>query len=360
MPEITPIDVWGGTPNGWSGMRLPAQALWVHHSVTNASDDAFADFRTLNRIGLSNGHGGISYSFVIHPNGTIGEGQGTRRGAHTAGNGCGGSPWGWNICSFGVCFVGNYMQDELTPTAIDAFRWLRDHLIGQELLQPGDYPTGGHRDAPGNSTACPGNNIEGALDVLRAPYSGTSTPTTVQEHDMYLAWGTGPFGNATAVLAAGSKAIKTFTGPPGAYGIPQDALDWKATGGKDAVPWICVEPDVIGALTKEPSGAMAIAWGKNGAGVAVGFLVSGGRVLKTFTGTPGFLGIPQDALDWKAQPGHDAVDWIVCDPSILDQLAAAWPTGGGGSTPANVATKADVTASRDAVIAEVRKPRTLT
>lgn len=359
MPTITPIEVWGGNPNGWSGMWLPAQAVWVHHSVTTPSDDAYADFRTLNRIGLGNGHGGISYSYVIHPNGTIGEGQGVRRGAHTAGNGCGGSPWGWNPCSFGICFVGNYMQDELTPAAIDSFRWLRDHLINEGLLVAGVYPTGGHRDAPGNSTACPGNNIIGALDALRGSYQNATTQN--QENDMYLAWGTGPFGGAMAVLAAGSKAIKTFNGPPGAYGIPQDALDWKATGGKDAVPWIVVEPDVLGALTKEPSGAMVIAWGKSGAGSQVGYLVSGGRVLKTFNGTPGFIGIPQDALEWKNQPGREAVDWVLCGSEILDQFAAAWPAGGSGgsSVPANVATKTDVNASRDAVIAEVRKPRTL-
>jgi hypothetical protein len=181
MPELLTLSEWGGTPNGWPQMQLPAVQLWVHHSVTNetvgvpGSADAIADFRTLDTIGRSNGHGGISYSYAIHPDGIIGEGQGTRRGAHTAGNGCNGSPWGHNPCSFGVCFIGNYMEDSLTAEAVEAFHWLRDKLVADGLLVPGTYPTGGHRDAPGNFTACPGDNIESMLDVLRG--EGDDMPT---------------------------------------------------------------------------------------------------------------------------------------------------------------------------------------
>lgn len=179
MPEIIPIDVWGGSRSGTPSMDLPAQAIWVHHSVTPATDDPWADFQVLNRIGLSNGHGGISYSFVIHPTGVIGEGQGNRRGAHTGGNGCNGSGWGWNPCSFGVCFVGNYNEDVLTPDAIRAFQWLRDLIAYLGGLRD-DYWIAGHRDAPGNSTACPGINIENALDLLRAPYPHETTEDTMK------------------------------------------------------------------------------------------------------------------------------------------------------------------------------------
>lgn len=167
--RIVPIEEWGGTPNNWPSMTIPAEALWIHHSVTTPTEDAFADFRVLDRIGRNQGHGGISYSYVIHPNGTIGEGQGSRRGAHTGGNGCGGSGYGWNPCSFGVCFVGNYMDMAPTPESLEAFRWLRDVLLYVGALQPGEYPTGGHRDAPGNSTACPGNILYEVIPLLRQP-----------------------------------------------------------------------------------------------------------------------------------------------------------------------------------------------
>lgn len=169
VPEIVPIEAWGGTRSGAPQMTLPAQGIWVHHSVTWPTDSPLADFRTLDRIGQNQGHGGISYSFVIHPDGTIGEGQGTTRGAHTGGDGCGGSPWGWNPCTFGVCFVGNYNEMDPTPESIRSFQWLHDHLLGLGWLA--QSAIGGHRDAPGNSTACPGNTLEAALPALRLPYT---------------------------------------------------------------------------------------------------------------------------------------------------------------------------------------------
>jgi hypothetical protein len=179
MPTFLTLSEWGGTPNGWPSMTLPATALWVHHSVTVRTGAPAADFRTLDAIGLSRGHGGISYSYAIEGS-VIGEGQGLRRGAHTAGDGCGGSPWGWNPCSFGVVFVGNFDDDTLTAEDIASFQWLRDRLIADGHLVPGVYPTGGHRDAPGNSTGCPGTNIEAALDLLRGvptpPPSGALPP----------------------------------------------------------------------------------------------------------------------------------------------------------------------------------------
>jgi hypothetical protein len=189
-PKLLTLGEWGGTPNGWPAMTLPAVALWAHHSVTNedvgvnATDDAVADFLELDAIGLSRGHGGISYSYAIHPEGVIGEGQGRRRGAHTAGNGCNGSPWGWNPCSFGVVFVGNYDDDVLTDAAVQSFRWLRDVLIYTGALVPGVYPTGGHQDAPGNATGCPGHNIENNLDLLRQPYNASPAPALPKEPAM--------------------------------------------------------------------------------------------------------------------------------------------------------------------------------
>lgn len=195
MPDIVPIDVWGGTRNGWPQMTLPADGIWVHHSVTMASPYPFDDFQAIDRIGLSQGHDGISYSFVIHPDGTIGEGQGTARGAHTGGNGCGGSGYGWNPCTFGVCFVGNYMDDIPTDAAIRSFQWLHQHLLNLGLLK--QSAIGGHRDAPGNSTACPGNHLEDILPQLREPYTPTPGDDTVKMYALkqpnsdvvWLVWG---------------------------------------------------------------------------------------------------------------------------------------------------------------------------
>ena len=114
MPEFLTRDEWGGHSSPRPMMRLPVAELWVHHSVTNetlgvpGTDDAVADFQTLDRIGLSRGHGGISYSYAIHPDGVVGEGQGLLVGAHTA---AGPGALDRNPVSFGVCFIGNFNDD---------------------------------------------------------------------------------------------------------------------------------------------------------------------------------------------------------------------------------------------------------
>lgn len=229
-PTFLTLAQWGGTSNGWPQMSLPAVALWVHRSVTNetvggeATADAIADFQSLDAIGLVRGHGGISYSYAIHPEGVIGEGQGIRRGAHTAGDGCNGSRWGWNPCSFGVVFIGNYTTDTLTPEAIRSFQWLRDKLISEGKLEPGTYPTGGHRDAPGNATACPGDNIEANLDVLRQPYS--SDPMTKGSDAMLLEDSQGvhlfSYPLLTGISQAQVAEYLPHTGPP--LHVPDDYM----------------------------------------------------------------------------------------------------------------------------------------
>lgn len=76
---------------------------------------------------------------------------------------------------------------------------------------------------------------------------------------------------------------------------------------------------------------MVIAVGRTVYGVSIAFLLSGGRVLRTFNGPESSFGIPQDALDWRAQPGRDAVPYVFVDVDIVNVLLAPWPapTGGG-------------------------------
>lgn len=299
-PRIVPIEEWGGTRNNWGRMNLPAHAIWVHHSVTTATNDPYADFRVLNRIGSGNGHGGISYSYAIHPDGTIGEGQGTNRGAHTGGNGCDGSPWGWNPCSFGVCFVGNLMNDPLTDAAIQAFWYLRDHLINEGVLEPGEYPTGGHQEAPGNSTACPGTNVMSSLPSLRET-STPSAPTNSEETVILVGQSQANPGTTYALHPVNGILAAEFSCKVGeeVYGFPPSAgpyIAGQGTGNGMPLPLRFVQPHVIDWL----------------------------RAVQGYTLTP---------------------------PNSASGAASS------GATKADV--QAIVTASETKVIGEVRKPRTL-
>lgn len=142
-------------------MKLPAGAIFLHHSVTPTTDDPIRDMRSIERIGLSR-FNQFSYSYVIHPHdGEIFEGCGLRRGAHTAGR---------NSTSFGICWCGNY--DERAPKVqqVEATRWLIRHLIDEGHLSP-RAPIFGHRDV--GSTACPGSKLYALLNAIRVPWGGT-------------------------------------------------------------------------------------------------------------------------------------------------------------------------------------------
>lgn len=148
-------------------MRLPASQLYVHHSVTDVTDDPYADMRTIERINMAD-YGHFAYSYVIHPkNGEILEGAGLRKGAHTKRS---------NSTSFGVCHVGNYQDRNPNVQQIESTRWLIGHLTDQGWLLPGADILG-HRDlildGKPYATACPGNKLYAVLDMIRYPWEET-------------------------------------------------------------------------------------------------------------------------------------------------------------------------------------------
>lgn len=151
----------------------PTPELWLHHSVTGASGDLAAIVRQIQAYHMdSKGWSDIAYSFLVGPDGSIYEGRGAGvAGGHTEGH---------NKISHAICAIGNY--DSLwPPTAmLDAIAWLVAHGHAQ-----GWWPaqiTGGHRQASGASTACPGRHLMTALpDINAKALAGTNPtpPTTI-------------------------------------------------------------------------------------------------------------------------------------------------------------------------------------
>ena len=135
----------------------------AHHTVTNAYVPPCAGAQQIDAIHKSNGWGFAGYCYMVNIDGTIVILRGPHVGVHTA---------GWNSSAEAVVFQGNFMVDPLTHEAVESYRWLRDERIRNGELAPGIYPTWGHFQAPGNSTACPGTNVINMLDVLRQPYEG--------------------------------------------------------------------------------------------------------------------------------------------------------------------------------------------
>lgn len=165
--DIISRDEWGARyAAAWENRDapLPARELYLHHSVTDAPDvgapfqvDAAA-VRTLELIGEKRFGWGMSYTFVVTPAGRVYEGHRVDGvGAHTGGR---------NSISRAICLVGNYEEDRPSEAMLDAVAELVAH--GHRA---GWWPaglTGGHRDAPGASTACPGRFAQALIPVINS------------------------------------------------------------------------------------------------------------------------------------------------------------------------------------------------
>lgn len=145
-------------------MTLPARTVYLHHTTTEVSATPAADMRAIEAVGLAR-FGQFSYSYCVHPDGTVLEGCGTRVGAHTKGR---------NSTSFGIALIGNYEHRKVTAWQLDAVRRLIADLIAAGYLWTGTYPTGGHRDVM--PTACPGANAYRLLDAMRIPWEDKTVP----------------------------------------------------------------------------------------------------------------------------------------------------------------------------------------
>jgi hypothetical protein len=171
--EIISRARWGAKHDrGFAAAPLPAREIWLHHSVT-AGGGVTATFETdaagvrlLEQIGESRFGGGISYTFVVTESGRVFEGHGVeRRGAHTGGR---------NSIARAICLLGDYSRREPTGPQLAAVA---------ELLAYGHRAgwwtaprlNGGHRDAPGASTACPGEHAHARIAAINQA-AGSARP----------------------------------------------------------------------------------------------------------------------------------------------------------------------------------------
>jgi len=162
--DIIARDEWGadhGDGFGWA--PTPAEGVWLHHTVTVAPDleppfdDDAAAVRTLEHIGESRFGGGISYTFVVTPVGLAFEGHSVdRRGAHTK---------GFNTSHRAIAWVGNYHANRPSDAMVEATAQLLVHGKREGWWKYARL-TGGHRDAPGAATTCPGDHADAEIATV--------------------------------------------------------------------------------------------------------------------------------------------------------------------------------------------------
>lgn len=152
--RIIQREEWGARyDDGFHDRDLPVSETWLHHSVTIAPDllppfdDDYAAIRTLENIGESRFGGGISYTYAITPVGLVFEGHSAHRsGAHTLNR---------NDFAVAICWVGRYDTLKPTEAMILATAWLLVQLKRANVIREAKL-NGGHGQAPGQSTDCPG------------------------------------------------------------------------------------------------------------------------------------------------------------------------------------------------------------
>ena len=169
--RYVPRAEWGArAPNGaFERMAVPSPRLWVHH--TGAEQQGAAALRSIQRYHQdTRSWKDIAYNFLVGDDGTIYEG----RGAGIVG----GATAGDNARSHAVCLLGNFEGRAPTPAAHRTLVDLARHGRDVRWWVP---TCGGHRDAPGASTACPGRHLYSRLPQVRAEIARPGSGDLLEE-----------------------------------------------------------------------------------------------------------------------------------------------------------------------------------
>jgi hypothetical protein len=165
-----PLQLGRVIPRSESGLAAPRRPIasisktgtvFKHHTVTVPAQhpSESAHLRWIQQIAFDRDFNDISYSFVIFNSGNVFEARGPLKlGAHTE---------GYNVSAHGIAFAMNSDQVELTPQAIDSYRWLIWHG-GQRGWWVVDPRQREHDDV--KATACPGGSVKANRAALSLPY----------------------------------------------------------------------------------------------------------------------------------------------------------------------------------------------
>lgn len=158
-------------------------AIVVHHTTTDPTDDPSADAREVYRLHLKRDDGrwgDIGYHFLIHPNGHVYEGRRARdyvdgevHDGHDVDGGFlqGIHARGANRATAGIALIGDYRKLRPTVPALAALTRVSAWLCDQHEIDPlANGSIIGHLDA--SATACPGDTTYELLPDLRQWVAG--------------------------------------------------------------------------------------------------------------------------------------------------------------------------------------------
>lgn len=149
---FVPREDWDYSVDFPSGrVARPVEQVFIHHSVTNPTNNPCADAGHIERVLDARDLDG--YSYLAHPSGTILEFAGSNRGEHTAKH---------NSTSYAYCLIGNY--DIMQPTMAQIINIARSinlqRLKGDVTMDISRLQILPHSAV--KATACPGANVRDA------------------------------------------------------------------------------------------------------------------------------------------------------------------------------------------------------
>ena len=168
--RITSRAEWGARPpKRRLTIETPTRELWLHH--TAGDHRGAAGVRNIQDFHMdSRGWSDIAYSYLIDRHTLeIFEGRGAGiAGGHTKGH---------NTHSHAICVMGNFENYGISGALLDTIAGLVAHGHSEGWWP--DQLTGGHRDAPGAQTACPGRYLWAQIpEINRKALGGTTVEPT--------------------------------------------------------------------------------------------------------------------------------------------------------------------------------------
>jgi hypothetical protein len=193
---------WGARPpkSTPKSIFIPSPKLYLHHAAGAIlpGDDSVSNLdlqriRSIQNFHMdSRGWNDIAYSFLMDADGYVFEGRGAGiQGGHTEGQ---------NTVSHAICVMGNYDSQPVDSDLIPRLADLVNH--GHER---GWWPlgfTGGHRDAPGAATSCPGKNLYSQLSAINKAVMEGGEDMPLTGEDVTAIW-SARFGSGSNVKTAG-------------------------------------------------------------------------------------------------------------------------------------------------------------
>jgi len=160
---------WGAAPPKTVPKKIatPSKELWLHHTASpSGGAERVRQIQAFHQ-GPMRGWNDIAYSFLVNHDGTIFEGRGAGiAGGHTAGH---------NSISHAICVLGHYDLTFPSPASVTAVVELARH--GHDQGWWPDQFTGGHRDASGANTSCPGKHLHAKLPEINRLILEDDMPT---------------------------------------------------------------------------------------------------------------------------------------------------------------------------------------